>query len=162
MDDLKESMKGGLYKAMARNIVFILTAIVLVTIWSFGCGPRRPTLQERRLEILDSGKKARDKASRKADDFFNCMIRYTQENSQVSATASEIAEAALSTCKFDLDLYKMNMSGYYFCMDGVNVTSIESLDWVRDKADEKARVDAQDLAQHVKGLVINRLIKMRQ
>ena len=162
--DVKESMKGGLYKAMVRKGVFVLTAIVLTAIWLTGCGPTlQDKIMEARKETLERAKRAGEKSLKWREDFLNCMDDYALKNARAPASATEVAEAAVSQCQYPLAMFRFYQSSYHSSMYSLGYSSPHGiLVTAQERGEEKARLDVQELIEEGKRRVINILVKMRQ
>jgi hypothetical protein len=163
---LKEFVKKGV-EEIVRNKLFVVAAIVLVALWLPGCGPTKPTLQDRmmeaRKESLEASKEAGDRARKWRGDFLNCMNEYAFNNARASASATEIAEGAVSQCQIPLSMYRSEKSRYYGSMYRLDYSSPHGIlvtAW--EKGEEKARIDVQELIEEGKRMVINIMVKIRQ
>ena len=155
--DLKESI--ALFKASMRNRLFALGAIFLMPIWLLGCGP---TLQETfQKTALEGMKRASDSASKWREDFLNCTRDYAVRNARSLASAPEIADGAVSQCQFYLSAYKMNEDSYHKNAILVSNPSM-SIERARVIGEERSRLDAQELMEQGRRLVINNLVQIRQ
>lgn len=161
--DLKEFLITGV-EDIVRQKLFVLAAIVLIAIWLPGCGPTlQDKMMEARRETLELAKKAGDKALKCREDFLNCMSDYGLKNARASASATEIAEAAVSQCQYPLEMFRYYQSSYYSSMYSLAANSPYGiLVAAQQKGEEKARFDAQDLIEEGKRRVINILVRIRQ
>jgi len=161
--DLKEFFKKGV-EGIVRQKLFVLAAIVLIAISLPGCGPTlQDEMMEARRQTLELAKKSADKALKWREDFLNCMSDYGLKNAQASASATEIAEAAVSECQYPLEMYRYYQSDYHSSMYSLAATSpYDILVTSQEKGKEKTRFDAQDLIEEGKRRVINILLRIRQ
>jgi hypothetical protein len=118
---------------------------------------------ETRREMLEGAKKAADRAQKWREDFLNCMSDYALKNARASASASEIAEAAVSQCQYPLAVYRLYQSTYHSSIYSLTASSAYGiLVRAEERGKEKARFDAQELIEEGKRRVINILVKIRQ
>jgi len=141
------------------NKPFILTVVLLFAICFFGCATG-PTWSDIQTKALEGQKSAGDHAAEWKERFLMCMHNHALKNARTSASASEIAEGAVSECQFDLLAYRNSQEHYNF--SGIIAANPRvDLDWARERGEEKTRLDVQELTEQGKQLVINTLIKIR-
>lgn len=149
---------------MVRNKLFVLTAIVLVAIWMPGCGPTlQDQLREAQRETLELAKKSGDQALKWREDFLKCMSDYASKKARTLASATEIAEGAVSECQYPLYMYRHYQSGYYSLRYSLSYSSPNGiLVRAQERGEEKGRLDTQELIEEGKRTVINIVIGIRQ
>ncbi|MCK4829383.1 hypothetical protein KA005_77380 [bacterium] len=89
-----------------------------------------------------------------------CVVEYARKNAALSASATDIAEAAISHCQSDLGFYKFYRQGYHRAMGISN--DLIGLYRSREKEEEKSQLDTMELIEEGKRLVIKTLIEIRQ
>jgi len=152
---LKEFLEKG-FEAIVRDKLFVLGAIVLVTLWLPGCAALHDKMTETQRESLELAKQS---ALKYREDFLNCMSNYALKNTRASASAKEIAEAAVPRCQHSLEMYRYYQSDYNSLLDssllGTSVTAEE-------RGEGKTRLDVQELIEEGKRRVIKILADKRQ
>jgi len=143
---------------------FVLVAFLLVAMWLPGCGQTsQHRLTEARRETAERARKAGNEALKWKDDFLKCMDDYVLKNARASASATEIAEAAVSQCQDALTKYRYDQSRYHGLMYSLSYSTPHGiLVTAHERGEEKARFDVQELIEEGKRRVINILVKIRQ
>jgi hypothetical protein len=113
-------------------------------------------MMEPQREELELAKKS---ALKWREDFLNCISNYAVKNTRASASATEIAEAAVPRCQYSLEMYKYYQSDYYSLLYSSSLVPSVTAE---ERAEEKTRVDVQELIEEGKRRVIKIVVDMRQ
>ena len=161
--------KGKGIKSHMKKTIIIIAITSYLSLFLWGCAESQLELkrQETYKIVSESARETFDKVLVAKMEFLDCVRDYAIKNKQTSVTATELADAAISHCESSLSSYDLLNGSYHrrmYSLDALSgrIPTDNILQWIWDKAKEKARIESQELKESGKRLVIKTLVELRR